>query len=113
LGKSPAVVLKDFHARVLTAILAAMIVHPVQDLIEEAAKNHPKRLRYQVNFTYALSSMKNNVVLLFARQHITKILQSLLSLLGKSLSIIRPGRKNPSKRGPKLKIAAMAYKAIA
>jgi len=112
-GKSPLAVLQDFHARVLTANLTAMIVHPVQDFIEEQAKNHPERLRYQVNFTYALSSMKNNVVLLFARRHITKILRSLLSLLGKSLSIIRPGRKNPRKRGPKLKIAAMAYKPIA
>ncbi|WP_028322927.1 transposase [Desulfatiglans anilini] len=112
-GKSPLAVLQDFQARVLTANLAAMIGHPVQDLIEEQAKNHPERLRYEVNFTYALSSMKSNVVLLFARRHTTKILRSLLSLLGKSLSIIRPGLKNPRKRGPKLKIAAMAYKPIA
>ncbi|VBB45604.1 hypothetical protein TRIP_B350555 [uncultured Desulfatiglans sp.] len=50
---------------------------------------------------------------LFTRRHIIKILRSLLSLLGKSLSIIRPGRKNPRKRWSKLKIATMAYKSIA
>ncbi|VBB46473.1 hypothetical protein TRIP_B40305 [uncultured Desulfatiglans sp.] len=111
--KSPLAVLQNFHARVLTANLAARIAHPVQDLIEEQAKNHPERLRYQVNFTYALSSMKSNVVLFVARRRITKILRSRLSLLGKSLSIIRPGRKNPRNRGPKLKIAVMAYKPIA
>ncbi|VBB43649.1 hypothetical protein TRIP_B300034 [uncultured Desulfatiglans sp.] len=59
------------------------------------------------------SSMKNNIVIFFTRRHITKILKPLLTPLGKSLSIIRPGRKNPRKRGPKLKIATMAYKPIA
>lgn len=45
-----------------------------------------------------LSSMKNNIVHLFTRRPISKILQAISILLSKSLSIIRPSRKNPGKR---------------
>jgi len=112
-GKSPAAILQDFHARILTANLAAVMTHPVQALLEEQAQRHPDKPRYQVNFTYALSFMKNNVVAIFIRRSIAKTIQAVFELLRHSLSIIRPGRKNPRKKGPKLKLYAMAYKPIA
>jgi hypothetical protein len=112
-GNSPLAVLQDFHARILTSNLAAVLVHPVQDLLDKEQDDHPKGHRRQVNFTYALSVMKNNLVSIFLRPDRAKIILKLFTLLSKTLSVIRPGRRNPRKRGPKLKLYAMAYKPIA
>ena len=112
-GKSPLTILQDFHARVLTANLAAVIAHPVQDRLQQEDKEHPPKHARRINFTYALSAMKDNVVSLLTGNTVLEILHALFRLLHKTLSVIRPGRRNPRKKGPKLKLFAMAYKPIA
>lgn len=96
-GKSVESVYQDFHARVLTANLTAVIVHPAQDVVERQTQErlHP----YQVNLTQALSKMKDTVVLFFNRPNIRELISNLLALFIKTIEPIRPDRKYPRYKG--------------
>jgi len=59
-GKSTLSIYQDFHAKVFTANLAAILAHPAQK--EVALQSQSKQYTYQVNFTHLLSKMKDTVV---------------------------------------------------
>lgn len=109
-GKSVESVYQDFHARVLTANLTAVIVHPAQDVVERQTQErlHP----YQVNLTQALSKMKDTVVLFFYRSNIRELISNLLALFIKTIEPIRPDRKYPRKKGIRKQGFFPCYKPI-
>lgn len=93
-GKSVESVHQDFHAKVFAMNLTAALTHPAQDII---AGEH-KKYAYQINFTQALSKMKDSIVLLFKRPNIVELLNKLFDLFIMTIEPIRPGRKYPRKQ---------------
>jgi len=96
-GKSVESVYQDFYAKVFTANLTAVMVHPAQDVVEEQTQK--SLYSYQVNLTQALSKMKDTVVLLFHRTNICGLISDLLDLFIKTIEPVRPDRKYPRKKG--------------
>jgi hypothetical protein len=95
-GKSVETIYQDFHARIFTLNLTAILIHPVQEEITQDSQH--KTYAYQVNFTKALSYVKDTLVLLFIRPAISKILDSLMLLFRQKPEPIRPNRRYSRKR---------------
>ena len=96
-GKSVLSVYQDFHAKVFTKNLTAILSYSAQKQIEKQV--HERKYNYQINFTQALSKMKDTVVLLFNRPRdaVMRILDKLHVIFTKTIEPIRPGRKFPRK----------------
>ncbi|MCB0490695.1 MAG: IS4 family transposase [Cyclobacteriaceae bacterium] len=95
-GKSSESVYQDFYARIFSLNFTAILIHPAQDSVTQDSSS--RTYSYQVNFTKALSYMKDSVVLLFLRSSISILLDSLQILFCKNTEPIRPHRKYPRKR---------------
>jgi hypothetical protein len=95
-GKSAHSIYQDFHAKVLMKNLASIIAQPVNDILA-ADPTTERKYVYQVNFTHALSKVKDWVPLLFqgTTKAIRSIMEALLELLEQTTEPIRPGRKYP------------------
>jgi hypothetical protein len=109
-GKSVLAVYQDFHAKVFTKNLTAILSHPAQKVVEQ--QGQVKRYAYQLNMTNAFSKMKDTVVLLFQRADIRPLLDQLWQLMIKTIEPIRPGRSYPRKKRVKPKRFPMCYKPI-
>jgi hypothetical protein len=94
-GKSVLSVYQDFHARVFSKNLTVMMTFPARLNIEQ--KNQNKRYPYQLNFTQAVSKMKDTIVLLFNRplDIVKNIISALHCLFVKTVEPVRPNRKFP------------------
>lgn len=96
-GKSVLSVYQDFHAKIFSKNLTAAISYPLKSRIKQ--KYGHRKYDYQLNFTQALSRMKDTVVLLFSEplslieNHIERLHQLFLTLV----EAVRPGRKFPRK----------------
>jgi len=109
-GKSPLSIYQDFHAKVFTTNLTAILALPAQAVV--AQQSQAKQYTYQVNFAHLLSKMKNTVVLLLCRTHIADILTSLWQIMIRVVEPIRPGRKYPRDKTTKRRRFAMTYKPL-
>jgi hypothetical protein len=109
-GKSVESVYQDFHAKVFAMNLTAALTHPAQDII--AGQHEQKKYAYRINFTQALSKMKDSLVLLFIRSNIIEILNKLLDLFIATIEPIRPGRKYPRKQSVRKRGFYPCYKPI-
>jgi hypothetical protein len=109
-GKTVESVYQDFFAKIFTLNLTATLTHPAQDAIDQ--ETHQKKHPYRINFTQALSKMKNSVVLLFVRVNITEILDKLFSLFVETTEPVRPGRSYPRNHSVQKKGFAPCYKHI-
>lgn len=109
-GKSTLSIYQDFHAKVFTANLAAILAHPAQ--AEVARQSLHKKYTYQVNFAHLLSKMKDAVVLLLRRTVIADILDGLWQVMTQTIEPIRPGRTYPRKKGVRRKRFSMTYKPL-
>jgi len=107
-GKSKLAIYQDFHAKVFTMNLTAILAHPAQAVVEQQSQS--KKYSYQVNFTHILSKMKDTVVLLFRQPAISTILNCLWQVMTHIIEPVRPGRKYPRKKSIKPKRFAMTYK---
>ena len=94
-GKSVLSVYQDFHARIFSKNLTAMLAFPTRRDIEQNSQD--KRHRYQLNFTQAVSKMKDTIVLLFNRPlYVVKnLITALHDLFVKTVEPVRPNRKYP------------------
>ena len=90
-GRSVLSVYQDFHAKIFSKNLAAVLIHPVQDEVDRL-ENH-RKFNYQINWTQAISKCKDCVVALFFSDQITRIISALQDIFRKSIEPIRPGRK--------------------
>lgn len=109
-GKSVLAVYQDFHAKVFTMNLTAILAQPAQKVVQQESQE--KKYTYQINMTNAFSKMKDTVVLLLRRTNILPLLQRLWQLMIKTIEPIRPGRSYPRKKRVKPKRFSMAYKPI-
>lgn len=110
-GKSPLAVKQDFHAKIFTGNLTAILAFPAHDKIEKQTEG--RKAAYQLNFTQALSKMKDSVILLFTRPggKVKEYLFHLLKLFCANIEIVRPNRKNPHNFRKSKRIYPIAYKA--
>lgn len=111
-GKSVLSVYQDFHARVFTKNLTFMLAHPIRNEIE--IKNQHKKYNYQLNFTQALSKVKDTIILLFnqPREIVSKLIESLHKIFIETTEPIRPGRKFPRKHKIRPRRFYNSYKSI-
>jgi hypothetical protein len=91
-GQSVLSVYQDFHAKVLAKNLASALIHPVQEELDRQQKG--LKLRYQVNWTQAISKCKDDIVLLFRSPEPSALIQALQEMFRRSIEPIRPGRKH-------------------
>lgn len=96
-GNSPLAVLQDYYAKLFSCNLTSILMSETQDQIEQLTKK--RKHQYQLNFTQALSRMKNSVVLLFLRSQkkLKEFIHQLRILFLQNLEIIRPDRHNQRK----------------
>lgn len=94
-GKSVKSVYQDFYAKVLSKNLTCIIINSVDNEIEEKSK----RCKYpqKVNFSQAITKMKNRICLFFYRSsdEVKKIIKSLQKCFYKLSEGVREGRKFP------------------
>lgn len=111
-GKSVLSVYQDFHAKVFSKNLTAVISFPLKEKIKQ--KNSHRQYDYQLNFTQALSRMKDTVVLLFSEPLalIEYFIERLHQLFLTLVEPIRPGRKYPRKAKVQRKGFYPCYKPI-
>ena len=107
-GKTVLAIYQDFHAKVFTKNLTAILTHPAQAVV--AHETATRMYTYQVNMTNALSKMKDAVVCLLSRLHIHDILQALWTQFTSTIEPIRPNRSVPRRFRVRPKKYAFAYK---
>jgi hypothetical protein len=91
-GKSVLCVMQDFHAKVVTTNLTALLAHQAQ---QELPTTSRRRHRVRVNFSHAVARMKNTIVRLFSAPNRAKVLNAFVDLLRRTVEPIRPGRTFP------------------
>lgn len=109
-GKSVLAIYQDFHAKVFTKNLTAILAHPAQKVVEQESQE--KKHTYQVNMTNACSKMKDTVVLLLQRADIRPLLRRLWELMIKTIEPVRTGRSYPRNKRVKRRRFPMNYKPI-
>ncbi len=109
-GKSVLAIYQDFHAKVFTTNLTALLVHPPKK--EVTRQSQSKKYLYQINMTQALSKMKDTVVLLFHKTAIADLLSQLWQVMVHTTEPIRPGRKYPRTKRVKHRKFPITYKPI-
>lgn len=107
-GTSTLAVYQDFHAKVFSANLAAILARPAQEVVDQITAE--KKYRWKVNMTNAVSKMKDTIVLFFHRSNVLPLLQSIWKLMIKTIEPIRPGRSFPRIVRVKAKKFPMSYK---
>ena len=105
-GKSSLTIRQDFHAKVFTLNLTAVLTRTAQQQVDEHHRgdNHPK----QVNLTHALCAMKGTLVRLLTRSDPLELLRALIDDFARTVEPVRPRRLYPRRKG--LHGYHMAYK---
>jgi hypothetical protein len=89
-GRSPWVVLQDFHAKIFAQNLTAVIASLAQWLADERYRH--RQHTYRINFANALSKMKNNLVRLFLHMSPLELCWRLLQRMADAVEAVRPDR---------------------
>lgn len=100
-GKSVHSVYQDFHAKVFSKNFSAVIAGTTKEAIQK--KSQALKFVHQINFTQALSRMKNTIVLLFKRttEEVRVLIEKLQTIFIQTTEAVRPDRKFP--RRPRVK----------
>ena len=114
-GKSVRSVYQDFHARVFSKNLSAIVANSVKSVIsviEEKTAN--RKHAYQINMAQMLSTMKHALALLFIRssEEMAKIVSDIQETISQCVEAIRPGRSYPRKHKINKKKFYPAYKPL-
>ena len=102
-GKTVHSVYQDFHAKIFSKNLTAVIATTTRDDIIE--KSETLEYVHQINFTQALSKMKGAIVLLFERSKdlINGYVEAIRRIFIQSTEEVRPNRKFPRRHRVKQK----------
>lgn len=92
-GKTVHSIYQDFYARIFSMNLTAVLVHAAQDLLDQEKDYSP--ISYRVNFTYALSCMKDTIVQLMMNSRPYKYCSKLIQLFRSTFEPVRPNRSFP------------------
>ena len=109
-GKSVLAIYQDFHAKVMTKNLTAILAHPMQAVLAQARQE--KQYLYRTNMAQALSKMKDTVVLFFHRANPLPLLNGLWRLMLQTIEPVRPGRSSPREKRVKRRRFMMNYKPL-
>ena len=90
-GKSVESVLQDFHAKILSTNLGALLLQSANCEAEHRYRNREKK--YKVNVTESISIMKRRFIGVFFNSRIEFHLQRIIMQMSEYVEIIRPGRK--------------------
>ncbi|KEO71817.1 IS4 family transposase [Anditalea andensis] len=109
-GKSCLSIKQDFHAKIFSCNLTAILVGGAEELAEKKCENRKKP--YKINFTQALNRMKNSIVLLLYREKETAgiYLDELVLLFSANLEPIRKERNFQRNFRKSKRIYPMPYK---
>lgn len=109
-GKTVHSVYQDFHAKLFSKNLTAIIAATTKNEIIKKSEN----LKYvhQINFAQALSNMKGTIVLLFNRssKKIRIIIEKIRTIFIQTTESVRPNRKFPRRHRVKQKRFFFEYK---
>lgn len=111
-GKSPLSVYQDFHAAVFSKNITAMLIASDRERVTEATAS--RSFVYKSNFTQALSTMRDTIVVLLrgSRKTIVEIISDLLKTIAKAVEPVRPGRKYPRNHKRAQRKYCLTYKPI-
>jgi len=111
-GKSPLSVYQDFHAAVFSKNITAILVASAQERVAESTVS--RMFVYKSNFTQALSTMRDTIVVLLqgSQKTILKIISDLLETIAKAVEPVRPGRKYPRNHKRAQRKCCLNYKPI-
>jgi len=111
-GQSELSVYQDFHARIFSKNITSMLAFAAQYMVTEATKN--REHNYRVNFTQALSTMRDTIVILFQRSTSTiqNIISDVLETFAMATEPVRPGRKYPRDHKRAQRKYCLTYKPI-
>ena len=90
-GLSVEAVKQDIHAKVLTKNIAAIAVIEADVLAKEKYKHRQRR--YKINFTYALSQLKDNIIRFLLRLVPSSLLDAYVKQIVCAVNAVRPGRE--------------------
>lgn len=109
-GKSCLSVQQDFHAKIFSCNLTAILVSGADGLVGKKCAKRKKT--YKINFTQALNRMKNSIVLLFYREKETAeiYLDELVLLFAANLDPVRKERRFHRNFRKSKRIYPMPYK---
>lgn len=92
-GRTPQVLLQDFHAKILALNLAAIFAKAAQWLVDDRYRQR-KRV-YRVNFANALSKMKNHIIRILLTASPLDLCWRLIEKMASCVEAVRPGRAYP------------------
>jgi hypothetical protein len=109
-GKSVHSVYQDFHAKLFSKNLAAVVASTTKEQILKKSEN--LNFLHQINFAQALSRMKNTIVLLFNRslETVGILIEKLRTIFIKTTEAVRPNRKFPRRHRVKQQRFFCEYK---
>lgn len=110
-GKTALAVKQDFHAKVFTMSLCAVLAFPVEEKVRTEQEKKKNKHRYKINRTSAFAMVCSLSIGLFIRKNIMKALNAFDLLMEKTTEIIRPGRHVQRKKKPK-RLYHMNYKQL-
>jgi hypothetical protein len=97
-GMSTQVVKQDFYAKIFALNLTAILSWVAQAIADRLYQE--RRRAYRVNFSNALSKMKDNLVRLFLFDSAEQLLTPLVVAMAGSVEAVRPDRSFPRKIKP-------------
>jgi len=111
-GKSVLSVYQDFHAKIFSKNLVAILSSPVNIHLEDNCGK--LKYVYHINFTQALSKSKGVIALLFHETiaKVAKLIAELQNIFQRTVEPIRPGRKYPRSHKASARKFFPAYKPI-
>ncbi len=89
-GKTLLAIKQDFFARVFISNMTAILAFTVEPIVKQNTKE--RKLEYQINWSNALSKMKDTCVLLFIRNQIDKYIEILQTFFVNCVEAVRPNR---------------------
>ena len=92
-GLSAQVIKQDFHAKIFVLNLTAILTWVAQAIADRLYK--ARKRPYRVNFTNALSKIKDNIVRLFLVDSARHLLTPLVLAMAGSVEAVRPNRSYP------------------
>lgn len=111
-GKSVLSVYQDFHAKVLSKNITAILAFPTALAIMR--KLTDRKYLYRFNFTQTLSKMKDTIVVLFNRSEsiVKELITKLHKIIIETIEPVRPGRKYPREHNIQCRDFCPSYKPI-
>lgn len=111
-GKSALTVYQDFHARIFSKNITSMLAFVAQPIVGKTANVH--EYDYKINFTQALSTMRDTIVILLHKSTaaIQSIVTDILETLAQATEPVRPGRQFPRNHKRAQRKYCLTYKPI-